>query len=424
MKVIDFSDVEEFINPIYRKYLYDMRYMQIFKGGASAGKSYFVAQKLIYNFMVHPGYNVLCVRKVGATNHDSTFAELIKTINEFGVSPLLKVNKAKGQEEIYNTHNGNKIIFRGLDDPEKIKSITFSNGMLIAIWVEEASEATEDDISILHFRLRGKSSLNKHMILSFNPISKSHWLKRRFFDIRMSKEEGFICETTYKNNRYLTDGDRERIESYKDIDWYYYMVYALNEWGDRTDTAVFSNIEVHDFDIPEYMYGSIHYGMDFGYNDPNVLVGVGIIDKEIYIFCEIYVRKKLNSEFIKIIEEGGFEKDYWIVADCARPEYIEEFNNRGFLVEGSRKGKESIRIGVEYMKALPKIHIHKKRCPNSAREFLDYKYKQLRDGTIDDKEFVDLDNHTVDAVRYAMEEYSLGDNAKPIFTKGAHKSAV
>jgi len=414
--VVDFSEVYDFINKIYRPYLYDHRSVQVFKGGASAGKSYFIAQKIIINIISEIGYNVLCVRKVGATNHDSTFSELKKAILYLGLGKVFKINEARGKEEISCLTNDNKIIFRGLDDPEKIKSVTFETGPLAVIWLEEASEATEDDYNALDFRLRGICKVHKHFILSFNPIDKNHWIKHRFFDRELAYANGFICESTYLDNAFLTDQDREKIESYKDIDYYYYMVYALNEWGDRRQTSVFNNLKIHDFDIPEYMFNHIYHGMDYGYNDPNALVRMGYIDRELYIWKEFYAHRTTNKEFINSVINDGFEKDYSIVADSSHPGYTEEWNNNGFSVYPAVKGKMSVTKGIDYLKALPAIHIHQALCPNTAREFLNFKYREFKD-RISDTEYVELDDHTVACTRYANEQFFLDSINKPVFIR-------
>ena len=130
-------------NTIYYPYLYDDRHKQIYYGGASAGKSIFIAQKIITNIMKYRGYNVLALRAVSATNNDSTFAELCKCINQWDLRSLFKINKSPGRESI-TSKNGNKIIFKGLDNVEKVKSTTFTNGILISIWVEEANQITPD----------------------------------------------------------------------------------------------------------------------------------------------------------------------------------------------------------------------------------------------------------------------------------------
>lgn len=415
---IDFTGLYSCINKAYHEYLEDYRRYQIYKGGAGAGKSVFISQKIIYNICCEEGFNVLCVRKVSANNHDSNFAELNKCINEWDLSKEFKINKSKGNEEIVFLPNGNKILFRGLDDPEKIKSITFETGDLVCVWIEEASEISEDDLKALNLRLRGISELSKHIILSFNPIDSDHWIKKRFFDNRLEEEDGYICETTYLDNMYLDEEYKAELEGLKDLDYYYYMVYALNQWGKRTGASVFENIEVHDFDIPENDYSNMCFGMDFGFNHANTLMGTGYIDGELYIFTEFYYKRMLNKDFIQSVDNSKrYEKSYPITSESAEPDKVAEWAQAGFDVRPARKGKGSLMEGINYLKSLPKIHIHKSNCPNAAREFLNFKYKQLKDGTILD-EVVEIDDDTIAAVRYGNEHLFQTKNVKPVFTKG------
>lgn len=401
---IDFTHLYELINPTYRKLLQDYRRFQVFKGGAGAGKSVFVAQNRIYNTIVHRGFNGLAVRKIGCDNHGSTFAELNKVITAWQFDDLFDINRSKGAEEIYCKLNDNMIIFRGLDNVEKIKSVTFKTGDLSWIWFEEASEGCIDDIRQLNLRLRGKKGPTpKHMILSFNPIDTDSYLKAEFFDRKLDTERGFIKETTYLDNQFLDDEYKRELEKLKDTDQYYYQVYVLNQWGARTTARVFNNLKIHDFDIPDYKMQNLRAGADFGFNHASAFERCGFIDGELYIYDEVYVKEKLNKEFIDEIK-AIHAIDFAITGDSASPDKIQEMNNAGLKVYPSKKGPDSVRTVVDWLKALPCIHIHASKCPNAAREFTRFKYREFRDGTVSDKEFVELNDDTVAAVRYAVED--------------------
>lgn len=415
-KCVDFSYIYSHINPVYQPYLEDFRRYQIFKGGAGAGKSVFISQKIVYNMISKPGYNGMALRKVGKDNHDSTFAEIKKCIYSWGFSDLFKINNSKGAEEITCILNNNKIIFRGLDDVLKLKSITFESGDLVFIWVEEADETSEDDYKQLNLRLRGLSVIPKHIIFSFNPIDETHWIKAEFFDNPLDKEKGFILETTYKDNEFIDEAYKQELEGLKDKDYYYYMVYALNKWGRRTTARVFHNLKIHDFDIIEHNLQNIRHGQDYGWNHANAMIGCGYKDGELYIYREYYKKHQLNKDFIKEVEESGFAKDFYITGDSAEPDKIAEWNNAGFLVDGAKKGKGSLKAGIDYLKSLPCIHIHKSNCPNAAREFPRLKYKELKDGTVLD-EIVEIDDDTIAATRYANEEFIPGEENSHFFIK-------
>lgn len=148
-------------------------------GGAGSGKSVFAAQRLLVRMMSKQLCNVLVVRKVGDTNRTSTYALMRQVISRWGLGELFDVTDLR----IVCKVTGNECIFKGLDDPEKIKSVTFAKGELTDIWIEEASEIAEEDFNQLNIRLRGKG-IHGQITLTFNPIYILHWLKKRFFDRR------------------------------------------------------------------------------------------------------------------------------------------------------------------------------------------------------------------------------------------------
>lgn len=210
-------------NKAYRPYIDNTKRFLIFYGGASSGKSYFVAQRYIYKLMVKDLCNLLVVREVANTNRDSTFALLKQVINQWGLEKIFKISE--GDMRITCLSNGNSVIFKGLDDPEKLKSVTFERGVLSDIWVEEASEIDEAALNQLNVRLRGKY-VKKQIVLTFNPIDVNHWLKKRFFDTERPNTD--ILHTTYKDNKFLSEDDKAELEAYKETDPYYYDVYCLN----------------------------------------------------------------------------------------------------------------------------------------------------------------------------------------------------
>ena len=200
----------------------DTRYIVMF-GGGSSGKSYFIAQRYIYK-MMKTDCRLLVIRQTGNTNRDSTYALFKQVISNWNLNSLFSVTDLR-----IKCVNGNEIIFRGLDDVEKIKSTTFEHGELTDIWVEEATETQEADIQQLKVRLRGGTS-KKQMVLSFNPINISHWIKRHFVDKEVEKNVT-VMHSTYKDNKFLSEDDIKALESFKYSDPYYYDVYCLGQWG-------------------------------------------------------------------------------------------------------------------------------------------------------------------------------------------------
>ena len=218
--MVNVSISKKVFNDKYIPYLDNNDRYLIFYGGGSSGKSYYIVQRYIYK-MLKKKMNLLVVRQTGKSNRDSTFALFKQIIKEWKLDSVFEITDLR-----IKCKNGNEIIFSGLDDVEKIKSVTFESGELTDIWVEEATETLEEDINQLKVRLRGGKS-KKQMVLSFNPVNINHWIKKHFIDSGLAT----ICHSTYKDNKFLTKEDAETLESFKDVDEYYYNVYCLGQWG-------------------------------------------------------------------------------------------------------------------------------------------------------------------------------------------------
>jgi phage terminase large subunit len=222
MATININIDKAVFNAVYLPYLDNKSRYEVLYGGAGSGKSHFVAQKKIRQHLKDRGRKTLVVRKVAKTIKNSVFTLLQDVMADWNVGQLFNVNKSDFE---ITCINGNKFIFAGLDDVEKLKSIAG----VTDIWVEEASEITQEDLQQLDLRLRGKNPLGFQMTLTFNPISITHWLKKYFFDSQMPNAS--MLKTTYKDNRFLDEQYIEVLESLKDKDPYYYAVYCLGEWG-------------------------------------------------------------------------------------------------------------------------------------------------------------------------------------------------
>ena len=199
----------------------DSRYL-VLKGGGGSGKSIFAGRKVLERCVSEPGHRFLVCRKVARTLRESCFAQLRGQIAEHYPDCGAVVNR--GDLRIAFP-NGSEILFAGLDDVEKLKSIYDITG----IWIEEASELLEADFNQLDIRLRTQCPYYLQIILTFNPISITHWLKARFFD--RSDPRATVHESTYRDNRFLTQEAVKTLEAFKDNDEYYYMVYCLGQWG-------------------------------------------------------------------------------------------------------------------------------------------------------------------------------------------------
>ncbi len=229
---IDIS--KKVFNEVYLSYLDNEDKYLVFYGGGSSGKSHFIAQRYIYKILKNERMNLLVVRATGDTNRTSTFALFKQIISDWNLKDYFKIRES--DMNIKCKLNNNEIIFKGLDNAEKIKSTTFESGELTDIWVEEATECEESDINQLIVRLRGGKT-KKQIVLSFNPININHWIKDRFVD----NKHATVVHTTYKDNKFLSKEDRQSLESFKDIDEYYYQVYCLGQWGVLGKTIFDSN---------------------------------------------------------------------------------------------------------------------------------------------------------------------------------------
>ena len=381
------------INKSFKPLIKDKNRFEVVYGGAGSGKSVFTAQKLILRCLQEQGHKILIVRKVAKTIRYSVWSLIVSLISEYGLLQLFKINKTEFR---ISCNNGNEILFLGLDDVEKLKSI---HGITI-IWIEEASEISEDDLKQCNLRLRGKTKVKKQIILTFNPISHLHWLKRYFFDIQQNNCT--IHKSTYKDNAHIDDEYKIELENLKNIDATFYQIYALGEWG-VIGNMVFNNFVIEDFDYNDEDFDDTYYGADFGFNHPSALIKVGFKDDELYVYDEIYKTELTNTDLIE--EAEGFFGNKIITADSAEPDRIMEFRRANYNMKAAKKGKDSVKHGIDFLKRY-KIHIHKSRCSNTANEIQLYKYKEDKDGNILD-EPVGFKDDAIAAIRYAIEPLRL-----------------
>lgn len=382
---------------------------RVCKGSRGSKKSKTTALFFIYSMMKYPGANLLVVRKVYRTLKDSCFTDLKWAINTLGVQDYWSVKESP--LEIIYIPTGQKILFRGLDDPLKVTSITVETGNLCWAWIEEAYEINkEQDFNMLDESIRGKieEPLYKQITLTFNPWNEKHWLKKRFFDV---EEENIMAKTTnYMCNEWLDESDKKLFEDMKKNNPRRYQVAGLGNWG-IVEGLVYENWEEKEFDVNEISKRKgvkSAFGLDFGYtNDPSAFF-CGLIDvanKEIYVFDEIYKNAMKNRQIAEEIIRKGYGKEK-IVADSQEPKSIDELYDLGLKgIRKSRKGRDSINNGVQYIQDY-KIIIHP-RCVNFITEISNYMWdKDKFDNPVNKP--VDDFNHLMDAMRYALESYSKG----------------
>nr|DAI51560.1 MAG TPA: terminase large subunit [Caudoviricetes sp.] len=357
--------------------------------------------------MKYPGANLLVIRKVYRTLKDSCFTDLKWAINRLQVNEYWDV-KESPLEITYNP-TGQKILFRGMDDPLKVTSITVETGNLCWAWIEEAYEINkEQDFNMLDESIRGKieEPLYKQITLTFNPWNEQHWIKKRFFD---TEDENIMAKTTnYMCNEWLDESDKKLFEDMKKNNPRRYQVAGLGEWG-ITDGLVYENWRELEFDWREILNkrqkAKAVFGLDFGYTNDPAAFFCGILDqeqKEIYVFDEIYQKGMQNTTIYSNIEKLGFKKEI-IVADSSEPKSIEHLRGLGlYRIKPSKKGKDSINAGIQFIQDF-KIFIHP-RCVNFLTEISNYSWDKDKFGKAVNKPIDDF-NHLMDAMRYALEDY-------------------
>ncbi len=382
---------------------------RVCKGSRGSKKSKTAALWFIVNMMKYPQANLLVVRKVFRTLKDSCFTELKWAVNRLGVSEWWSIKESPLEMTYLPT--GQKIYFRGLDDPLKIRSITVEVGYLCWCCIEEAYEITdENDFNMLDESIRGaipeETGLFKQLTLTFNPWNEHHWLKKRFFDNPNS--ETLAITTNYMINEWLDKNDLKLFDEMKVNNPRRYRVAGLGDWG-ITEGLVYENWEEKVFDIDDIRgMNSVKsaFGLDFGYtNDPTTLF-CGLVDttaKVIWVFDEIYGYGMSNERIAESIIKKGYGKEK-IIADCAEPKSVDRLFELGLRrIRPSRKGRDSVRSGIDYIQDF-KIFIHPK-CENFVREISNYSWDKDKEGRLINEPIDDY-NHLMDAMRYALEDFS------------------
>lgn len=396
----------DFINRVYQPHLENKHRYQVYFGGAGSGKSVFLATRCALDALA--GRNTLIVRQVAKTLRGSCWNEVTKAISRLGLGALFRVNKTEAT--ITARNNGAQILFAGLDDVEKIKSLTPARGALTDIWMEEATECAWRDFKQLDKRLRGRSRHIKRFTLSFNPVYKSHWIYKEFFSVwredRAYSESDTvsILKTTYQDNRFLAPDDRAALENERDP--YFYQVYTLGDWGAAGD-VIFTNWRVED--IPRDAPGETRMGLDFGFAaDPCgfVLLRYDRKGRRVYVMNEICEKGLTNLALSQRL--APYASLGAIACDSAEPKSIAELRSLGLPVYPARKGPDSVLHGVQWLRQ--QEIILSPACPRLGEEMTRYQWQRDRDGhTLPRPQ--DRDNHLMDALRYALEEDMAGRRA-------------
>ena len=399
----------------YKEFWNTKKTYVVCKGSRGSKKSKTSALWHIYNIMKYPLANALVVRKVERTLRNSAFSDLQWAIQKLGVDAYWK--RTTSPLELTYIPTGQKILFRGLDSPLKLTSISVPTGVLNFLWLEEAYEIMkEEEFDMLDESIRGQlpEGYFKRVTITFNPWSERHWIKGRFFD--EPADNVLSMTTTYKCNEWLSDTDRKLFEDMKVRNPRRYRTAALGDWG-IVDGLIYENWREESFNHTSEKFQREHpeivsaFGLDFGYtNDPSTLF-CGLLDlkaKQLFVFDELYEKGLSNKRIAARITEMGYSKER-ITADSAEPKSIDELKGMGLRVHGAAKGKDSIQNGIQWIQDL-EIIIHP-RCVNFLTEISNYTWDTDKFGVKLNTPIDDF-NHLMDAMRYALEQYIRNNKPK------------
>jgi len=353
-------------------------------GGAGSGKSYTVTQFLIVDKLLkYKNKRLLVTRKYNPSLKQTAYSLMLEWLQKLEVK-----YEEKKSEQVIKLPNGSEILFRGMDDAEKIKSSEFNY-----IWMEEATEFTMQDFLQLRLRLRrANAGQRNQMFLTFNPVSS--WVTDHF--LKQEQEDVGILQTTYKDNiRFLDDDYVKALEGLANQDLSFYQIYALGQVAELKNKVYNNYVIVKN--IPS-KFDEIVYGLDFGYNNPTACLKIGIKDDEIYILDELYETHLTNADLIEKLKDFIDNKYNEIYSDV-EPDRVREIHLAGFNI---RQAKKHVKNGIDFLKR-KKIYINEK-CTNTIEEIKSYKYKEDKSGNVLD-EPVKFKDHAMDAMRYAAEYF-------------------
>jgi len=371
---------------------------EIVWGGAGSGKSHIVARKLLYRILKesHIKHNFLIIRKVDRTIKRSVFALMKNIISRWGMQSEFDINLT--DKTLTYKLNGSQIMFSGLDDAEKLKSIEG----VTSIWCEEATELTQDDFEQLDLRLRGNTGALKQITFTFNPISEQHWIKKVFFDDPI--QGVFTLKTTYLDNSFIDDDYKTVMENKKKTNPRFYNIYCLGNWG-TADGLIFSNVNARMI-RPEEVAGLEYvHGLDFGYtNDPSAFnqTYIDMKNKKIYVYDGFYQKGMSNAEIAESIKSMQGHKRV-TTADSSEPKSIDYISKKGVNIRGAMKGAGSISTGLDFLlefEIIVNTHLIEFMV-----EFNNYCWGVDKNGKATNKPTDDF-NHFIDSLRYACEHHT------------------
>lgn len=379
------------------------------KGSRASKKSKTAALWIISHLIQYPEANAIYIRKTERTIKDSCYSDCKWAIHRMGLDKWFACRLSPLEIEYKPT--GQRILFRGCDDPLKLTSISVPKGVLCWAVFEEAYEITkESDFDMIDESIRGEMPPGyfKRIFILLNPWSEKTWIKRRFFD-PPNDDNKLAITTTYKCNEWLTPDDMRIFEDMRIRNPRRYAVAGEGHWG-IVDGLVYEHWREEAFDPQSDEFRKAHpavvsaFGLDFGYtNDPSTLF-CGLYDKvtkQLFVFDEMYEKGLSNKRIAETVQAMGYGKEQ-ITADSAEPKSIDELKGLGLRVKPAQKGKDSVQNGIQWIQDL-EIIIHP-RCVNFLTEISNYTWDTDKFGN---KLNVPIDdfNHLMDAMRYGLEKH-------------------
>lgn len=389
------------INEIYKAALeFEGRYLNLY-GGAGSGKSVFVAEKLLIRSLSEYNHKIALIRKVHRTIKGSQYSEIKKLIEKGGYSSKFDIK----ENEIICKATGSKFIMVGLDDPEKLKSIEG----ITAIWIEEATELTEEEFLQINLRLRGKTDYYKQIILTYNPIDINHWLN----GFKFPPDKTLSIHTTFLDNAFIDEEYKEVLKGYEHQNLNMYNIYALGLWGERAE-IIYQPFKLL-YEYPNEFDETI-YGFDFAYNKPTAFIKIGIkhiyendkdnkpklIRNEFYLEELIYELKMRTNDIIERLKILKISKRDYIYCDSEDPEKIDSISREGY---NAHKADKSVKAGIDF--CLMQTIYTKPENTFLDKEVKKYSWKKDKNGKLLD-EPVKGDDHLLDAMRYGIYTHCTG----------------
>ncbi|MCV2528034.1 PBSX family phage terminase large subunit [Melissococcus plutonius] len=405
--------MSEVLGKGYNKFFHSRNFYRVVKGSRGSKKSKSTALAYVHDILKYPWANLLVIRRFSNTNKQSTYMDFKWATQRLQVADKFKFNESLPEITVKET--GQKILFRGLDDELKITSITVDVGILCWAWFEEAYQIeTQSKFETIVESIRGyyaAPDFYKQITVTFNPWSEHHWLKATFFDKETKKYDVFADTTTFRDNEWLDEQDKARYLDLYKTNPIRARVVCDGNWG-ITEGLVFENYKVAEFDslkkIKEIELTC--HGMDYGFKqDPTTFISA-ILDlekKKIYLYEELYKLHMTTDEIYQAVLNMGYQNEE-IVGDNSEPRLLAELKAKGlYRIVPCRKGKDSILHGINFLQSF-EIIIHPS-CEKSIEEFSSYSYLQDKNGNWLNKP-EDKNNHIIDALRYAVEKYSIPRN--------------